>query len=120
MTAEVTAADSTPAASATEIAVLRDRLVAHAHRLSEIELRYLVQELGLAAEGEPTVTKYEGGRYKLSTDPAEMPPYGPPLTAAEYEEEIRRGEEAIERGEGIPARELLARLDARLASASNA
>ena len=46
----------------------RDRPVTHARSLSQIELRYPVRELGLAAEGEPTVTKYEGGLYKLSTD----------------------------------------------------
>ena len=108
-------AASTRLNSATELAVLRDRLVTHAHRLSEIELRYLVQELGLAAESEPKVTRYEGGRYKLSTDPAEMPPYGPPLTAAEYAEEIREGITAMDRGEGIPAREVLARLRAHAA-----
>ena len=50
------------------LAMERDRPVTHARSLSQIELRYPVRELGLAAEGEPTVTKYEGGLYKLSTD----------------------------------------------------
>ena len=106
------AAQSTPTSRATELAVLRDRLVAHAHRLSEIELRYLVQELGLAAEGEPTVTKYVGGRYKLSTDPAEVAPYLPlpPGDLAAHLREIQR--RAEQPGGTVPAAEALERLGA--------
>ena len=116
MTADTAAVTPAPATSPTDLAVLRDRLVAHAHQLSEVELRYLVQELGLAPEGAPTVTKYAGDRYKLSTDPPEMPPYEAYISPEEFEAQIQRGIQAMDRGEGAPAREVLANMDARIAA----
>ena len=88
--------------------------MAHAHRLSPIELRYAAQALGLLREGEPTVTKYPGERYKLSTDPADMPPYPRPMTWAESEAEIEEGLAQIERGEEVPFGETLAKLRERI------
>ncbi len=62
-------AEANAPASTVHLAPLRDRITARLHDLSEVKLRYVVQELGLAADGEPSVTKYEDGKYKPSTDP---------------------------------------------------
>ena len=95
---------------AMERALLRERLADHARSLSDIELRYLVQELGLAAEDDPVVTKYPGERYKLSTDPEEMPPYPRPMTQEESDAEIELARQQFREGKTVPAEEVLALL----------
>lgn len=108
------AAEPRPEAESADLAVLRDRLARHVHGLSEIELRDLVDRLGLAREGEPAVIRYPGGRMKLSTDPEEMPPYGPPVSDEEWHAQIEAGLAAVDRGEVVPAEEVMAELRAKV------
>ena len=74
-------------------------------------MRYLVQELGLAEDDEPVVTKYPGDRYKLSTDPEEIAPYRERLTEEEWHGEIKATAARTSKpGTAVPAEEAIARI----------
>lgn len=93
-------------------ALLRDQIAAAAHGLSEIELRYIAQEMGLAREGDPKVIKYPGYGFKLSTDPPEMLPYTHVLTYEQWIETLKQRSDDIDTGKSklIPSAEALERI----------
>ena len=113
----------------TDITQIRERLKLQIDHLPAPQLRALADQmappaelrdwqrahLNAAPEG-AFVIRFPDDKMKLSTDPAEMPPYGPPITVEEFRAEMKDAEESLDRGEGVPAREVLAGIDARIAA----
>lgn len=114
MTAELPTADP---------AQLRERLKIRIEHMTLPQLRELAariappieledwerEHLRRAPEG-AEVIRYPGGKIRLTTDPADMPPYGPPETAEEFAAALREARAAIDRGEFVTWEQMQAQM----------
>ncbi len=109
--------------TSTNVAALRDAIVARVHAMTPGELRQLATDLATVrdeaeledwerayladAPAGAQVIRYGEQLIRLTTDPPEVPPYGPPLTSEYLRKVLAEADRQRERGEVTPARELL-------------
>ena len=110
----------------TSLAALRAELVARVRNMPAGQLRQLAEELATirderdledwerdhlaSAPAGARVIRYPGQRIRLSTDPPELPPYGPQPTVEEFEARLAGADAEVEEGRGVGAEELLTEL----------
>ena len=110
-------------------ALLRDAIVARVHAMSSEELLRLSEDLNAIrdetaladwerehladAPSGARVIRYGPERIRLTTDPPEMPPYGPKLTPERWRAIVERNERDLREGRGVPARQFLETLRSR-------
>ena len=97
----------------TAVEALRERVLQYIGNLKPEDLVSAAQHLGFTENGEPRIIHFPGGKIKLSTDPADIPPYLP-RTAEEEErawhDDIQRGLEDVAAGRTMPLKDLRKRV----------